>query len=163
MNRLFAFSEEFYSVEFDDYEYGVLGAEDLEDAQRQLPSSHLEIVEIGKTDLYGFIMLGRRSKLPQPKTVENDLPSFYSVLIEVLTYVGRTAEYHDWAIQARRKWFSSTEVEGWERVVEKVDRYEQVWWLNPLFREELPVWVKKEASLLTINFDGHGNPYNVKY
>lgn len=254
MKKLFAFSDEFYTVEFDDYEYGLLGAVDMEDAKRQLPTSEIEIIEIGETNLSGILMLGRRprpaepeqeremvqatclvyepidpvamakvidtlrpkigvkienyrwarfsgdtpiftdqhwllcinddaSKIPMTgeKNFENNFvpgeetvcfdythvvgkPSFYQVLIGALTYVGRTTEYHDWARQARFKWFSLTYVEGWERVVEKIDdRYEQVWFLNPAFREEVPVWVKEEASKLTVGFTEQGSPYMVNY
>ncbi|HHS7556440.1 TPA: hypothetical protein ACTPQ1_004734 [Salmonella enterica] len=254
MNKLFAFSDEFYTVEFDDYEYGLLGAADMEDAQRQLPSSELDIIEVGETNLNGILLLGRRSRPAEPEpervqatanclvytpldvadvdkvvdtlrlsigvTIENyrwarfpadaapyttnhwllcinddsslipittqknfedkfvpaedtvcyeyqrvvGKPSFYQVLIAVLTYVGRTIEYHYWARQARFKWFSLTYVEGWERVVEKIDgRYEQVWFLNPAFREELPAWVKAEASRSTVGFTSQGSPYMVNY
>lgn len=254
MQKLFAFSEEFYTVEFDDYEYGLLGAADMEDAQRQLPSSELDIIEVGQTDLNGILMLGRRPRPAEPpqereqtqavclvytpidpvamdrvldtlrpkigiaienyrwarfpgntpvfsdkhwllcinndetmvpligeKNFEDNFvpseetvcfeyshvvgePSFYQVLIAVLTYVGRTVEYHYWARQARFKWFSLTYVEGWERVVEKIDgRYEQVWFLNPAFREELPAWVKSEASKSTVGFTDQGSPYMVNF
>lgn len=252
--KLFAFSDEFYTVEFDDYEYGLLGAVDMEDAKRQLPTSEIEIIEIGETNLSGILMLGRRPRPAEPEqetelvraaclvyqplnpgavdklvdglrpkigiTIQNyswarfpndappfttndwllcinddavmipltgqdgfednfmptnenvnyeyhrvvGVPSFYQVLIKALTYVGRTTEYHCWARQARFKWFSLTYVEGWERVVEKIDgRYEQIWFLNPAFREEVPVWVKEEASKLTVGFTDQGSPYMVNY
>ncbi|QVW55241.1 hypothetical protein pEaSNUABM29_00201 [Erwinia phage pEa_SNUABM_29] len=254
MQKLFAFSDEFYTVEFDDYEYGLLGAADMEDAQRQLPSSELDIIEIGQTDLDGILLLGRRSRPAEPEREKENVkidclvytpvnpgkietvvaglrpnigvpienyrwarfpagvepfttnhwllcanddsvlipittqknfedyffpgeetvcyectrfvgkPSFYQVLINVLTYVGRAIEYHYWARQARFKWFSLTYVEGWERVVEKIDgRYEQVWFLNPAFREELPAWVREEASNSTVKIGADGNPRMVKF
>ncbi|EPJ2511929.1 hypothetical protein ACTGOH_004889 [Salmonella enterica subsp. enterica serovar Bareilly] len=254
MMKLFAFSDEFYTVEFDDYEYGLLGAVDMEDAKRQLPTSEIEIIEIGETNLSGILMLGRRPRPAEPDQereqaqaiclvyepidpaaiakvvdtlrpqigvaienyrwarfpgdtpifsnkhwllcINNDTimvpltgeknfednfvpgeesvifeythvigkPSFYQVLIDVLTHVGRTIEYHYWARHARFKWFSLTYVEGWERVVEKIDgRYEQIWFLNPAFREELPAWVKEEASKLTVGFTKQGAPYMVNY
>lgn len=54
-NKLFVFSDAFYTTNYDQYNHGVVAAMDEEDAQRLVPTG-IDLYEVGETDAYNVLM-----------------------------------------------------------------------------------------------------------
>ncbi|AFQ96696.1 hypothetical protein G173_gp151 [Erwinia phage phiEaH2] len=54
-NKLFVFSDAFYTTNYDQYNHGVVAAIDEEDAQRLVPTG-IDLIEVGETDAYDVLL-----------------------------------------------------------------------------------------------------------
>lgn len=263
-NRLFLFSDAFYTTNYDTYNHGVVAARDENEARHLVPTV-IDLIDVGETDAHGALLfaegvrnwperhryINRSVVCPGWKVIEggdltdferkliemlglppdidlrfknyakvpetsefgvppaagqwtvtivsrelggdsqihfNGIPSFDAqfepgehtatytwqetenlpvtiehVLADVLKYVGRAAEYHDWAAQARHHFYSRTPVEGWEQLTEQIGYRTLTWYRHPDWQKLVPEYVRKEASKLTVITDDNGNMRMAKY